>query len=221
MTRSGRCVKESPIQEEDYDSHDSYESAEDEFYKPPKNVGDNFYSSDSDSDSEKSAPRKNKKSEAREKHKPPKFILGDKEIDTDDSSFEGFEDEERSKSGAEPELNAVLTDADIATEVEAPLPSLISPIQTPLEIDISQSESIPPTQDTQQDQLVARPPKLQVIKRKTRLSSSPKPTATTSVAVSAETIKGTSSGTAKRLDNFMTFVPTPGFKAPKKNNEKV
>ncbi|RYQ80348.1 hypothetical protein Ahy_Scaffold1g106822 [Arachis hypogaea] len=56
----------------------------------------------------------------------------------------------------EPELNAAPTDAD----------NVPSPIQPPSEIDINQSESIPPTQDTQQDQLVARPPKLQVIKRK-------------------------------------------------------
>ncbi|XP_016172573.1 uncharacterized protein LOC107614962 [Arachis ipaensis] len=123
--------------------------------------------------------------------------------------------------GAEPELNAASTDADNGTEVEAPLSSLPSPIQSPSEIDISQSESIPPTQDTQQDQLVGRPPKLQVIKRKARLTSSPKPTATGSVAVSAETIKGTSSGITKRLANFMSFVPTPSFKAPRKNDDKV
>ncbi|RYQ87798.1 hypothetical protein Ahy_B09g095337 [Arachis hypogaea] len=279
VTRSGRCVREGPIQEEDYDSHDSYESTEDELYKPPKVLGDNLYSSDSDNDSEKGSPRKQKKAEAREKHRPPKSRLGDKEIDTDDSSYKGFEDEESSESasvpppvkpkprrptkkrrdkkeqpsgsntkmkrkynpircmycgevghnkrvvapaaeGAEPELNAASTDADNGTEVEAPLSSLPSPIQSPSEIDISQSESIPPTQDTQQDQLVGRPPKLQVIKRKARLTSSPKPTATGSVAVSAETIKGTSSGITKRLANFMSFVPTPSFKAPRKNDDK-
>ncbi|RYR51513.1 hypothetical protein Ahy_A06g026534 [Arachis hypogaea] len=154
VTRSGRCVREGPIQKEYSDSHDSYESAEDELYKPPKVLGDNLYSSDNDSDSEKGAPRKQKKAEAREKHRPPKSRLGDKEIDTDDSSYEG-------------------------------------------------------------------PPKLQVIKRKARLTSSPKFTATGSVGVSTKTIKGTSFGTVKRLTNFMTFVPNPGFKAPRRNGDKV
>ncbi|RYR31255.1 hypothetical protein Ahy_B01g056052 [Arachis hypogaea] len=69
--------------------------------------------------------------------------------------------------------------------------------------------------------MIARPPKLQVIKRKARLTSFPKHIATGFVVVSAETIKGTSSGTAKRLANFMTFVPTPGFKAPRKTDDKV
>ncbi|RYR05401.1 hypothetical protein Ahy_B06g085259 [Arachis hypogaea] len=94
VTRSGRCVRECPIQEEDSDSHDSYESTEDELYKPPKILGDNLYSSDSG----KGSPRKQKKAEAREKHRPPKSILGDKEIDSNDSSYEGFEDEESSES---------------------------------------------------------------------------------------------------------------------------
>ncbi|XP_016195104.1 uncharacterized protein LOC107636082 [Arachis ipaensis] len=105
--------------------------------------------------------------------------------------------------GAEPDLNFAPTDTDIGTEAEAPLPSLPSPTQPDSEIDSS------------------RPPKLQVIKRKARVPSSPKHIATRSVVVSAETIKGTSSGTAKRLANFMTFVPTPGFKAPRKTDDKV
>ncbi|RYR66421.1 hypothetical protein Ahy_A03g012397 isoform B [Arachis hypogaea] len=71
------------------------------------------------------------------------------------------------------------------------------------------------------DQLFGRLAKLQVIKRKARLTSSPKHVVTGSVAVSAETIKGTSSGTAKRLKKFMTFVPTLGFKAPRKTDDKV
>ncbi|XP_016167960.1 pollen-specific leucine-rich repeat extensin-like protein 1 [Arachis ipaensis] len=166
VTRSGRTVREGPIQDEDSDSHDSYESTEDELYKPPKVVGDSLYSSESDSDSGKGSQRKQKQAEAKEKHRPPKSRLADKEIDTDDSSYEGFEDEET-------------------------------------------------------DQLIGRPPKLQVIKRKARSISSPKHIATGSVAVSAETIKGTSSRTAKRLEKFMTFVPTPVFKAPRKNDDKV
>ncbi|RYR18867.1 hypothetical protein Ahy_B03g063477 isoform A [Arachis hypogaea] len=78
VTRSGRTVREGPIQDEDSDSHDSYESIEDELYKPPK------------------WKRFTKKAEAKEKHRPLKSRLADKEIDTDDSSYEGFEDEESS-----------------------------------------------------------------------------------------------------------------------------
>ncbi|RYQ93525.1 hypothetical protein Ahy_B09g099805 [Arachis hypogaea] len=99
VTRSGRTVREGPIQDEDYDSHDSYESTEDELYKPPKVLGDSLYSSESDSDSGKGSQRKQKQAEAKEKHRPPKSRLADKEIDTDDSSYEGFEDEESSESG--------------------------------------------------------------------------------------------------------------------------
>ncbi|RYR49100.1 hypothetical protein Ahy_A07g035396 [Arachis hypogaea] len=123
--------------------------------------------------------------------------------------------------GAEPEVNAAPTDTDIGTEAEAPMPSLPSPTQADSESDSSELECIPPTKEPLKDQLIGRPPKLQVIKRKARLTSSPKHIATGSVAVSAETIKGTSSGTAKRLEKFMTFVPTPGFNAPRKTDDKV
>ncbi|RYR61404.1 hypothetical protein Ahy_A04g018581 [Arachis hypogaea] len=99
VTRSGRTVREGPIQDEDSDSHDSYESTEDELYKPPKVLGDNLYSSESESESEKGSQRKQKQAEAKEKHRPLKSRLADKEIDTDDSSYEGFEDEESSESG--------------------------------------------------------------------------------------------------------------------------
>ncbi|KAL4306125.1 hypothetical protein AHAS_Ahas16G0147000 [Arachis hypogaea] len=37
--------------------------------------------------------------------------------------------------------------------------------------------------------------------------------------ISAETIKGTSSATVKKLANFMTFVPTIGFKPPRKTDK--
>ncbi|RYR48266.1 hypothetical protein Ahy_A07g034280 [Arachis hypogaea] len=110
--------------------------------------------------------------------------------------------------GADPEVNVVPIEHDNALEAVAPLPSLPSPIQLSIEIDISQSESIPPTQDTQQ-----------VIKAKARTRSSPKPTAAAPVAISTETIKGTSSATVKKLANFMTFVPTPYFKHPRKNDK--
>nr|XP_025665118.1 myb-like protein V [Arachis hypogaea] len=100
LTRSGKYVKDPSILEEDSDSHDSYESAEDELYRPPKFLGDNLYSSDSDSDTDnkKSGTRKDIKYEVREKYRPPKTRLGDKEIETDDSSYEGSEDEQSSDS---------------------------------------------------------------------------------------------------------------------------
>ncbi|RYR73802.1 hypothetical protein Ahy_A02g008306 [Arachis hypogaea] len=104
LIRSGRQVKEAPIQKDDSDSHDSYESAEDELYRPPKVVGDNLYSSDSDSDNLYS------KSDVREKHKLPKARLGNNEIDTDDSSYEGSEDEQSSNSDLDDSNGA--SDAD-------------------------------------------------------------------------------------------------------------
>ncbi|RYR09083.1 hypothetical protein Ahy_B05g077151 [Arachis hypogaea] len=385
LTRSGRYVKQAPIQEEDSDTHDAYESAEDELYKPPKVVGDNLYSSDSDSetDNRKSGARKDIKSEGREKYRPPKTRLGDKEIKTDDSSYEGSEDEQSSDSDLDEDdndleaiglfsgvvmkkknctkciagqpiwlltwesahalvgmpcmhaISAIQDKNDKRTEeychdwlkIEAyrrtyyfnvnPIkgqdlwkkhhillqshppfkPKLGRPMKKrrrendeqptgsktkmkrkynpirymyyieighnkrgcakkkaldaeknarqmqlqlaviapaadgadlevnvvppPTEIDISQSESIPPTQATQQDEVIARPPKLQVIKEKARARSSSKPTAVALVAISAETIKWTSSVTAKKLANFMTFVPTPGFKHPRKNDKPL
>ncbi|RYR25359.1 hypothetical protein Ahy_B02g059053 isoform A [Arachis hypogaea] len=121
--------------------------------------------------------------------------------------------------GADPEVNDVPLEPDTTPEAITPLPSLPAPIQPPTEIDISQSESIPPTQATPQDEVASRPPKLQVIKAKARARSSPTPTASAPVAISAETIKGTNSATAKKLANFMTFVPTPGFKHPRKNDK--
>ena len=96
-------MKETPLQEDDTDSHDSYESTEDELYRPPKVVGDNLYSSDSDSDSNsgnrKRSGERDSRFEVREKHKPPKKRLADKKIDTDDSNYEGSEDEQSSESG--------------------------------------------------------------------------------------------------------------------------
>nr|XP_025702792.1 uncharacterized protein LOC112803519 [Arachis hypogaea] len=116
LTRSGRHVKEVPIQEEDNDSHDSYESTEDELYRPSKVVGDNLHSSDSDSDSEtdnrNSGRIKDSKSELREKHRPPKTRLGDKEIETDDSIYEGSEDEKSSDSHLDEDDDDLEGDSD-------------------------------------------------------------------------------------------------------------
>ncbi|KAL4337154.1 hypothetical protein AHAS_Ahas12G0081800 [Arachis hypogaea] len=111
LTRFGRHVKEVPIQKEDSDSHDSYESTEDELYKPPKVVGDNLYNSekDTETDNRNSSGRKDSKFEVREKHRPPKTRLRDKEIETDDSSYEGSEDEQSSDSGMLTSLGLVVT----------------------------------------------------------------------------------------------------------------
>ncbi|RYR27300.1 hypothetical protein Ahy_B01g051357 [Arachis hypogaea] len=82
----------------------------------------------------------------------------------------------------------------------------------PTEMIIDQSEGVP-------DKVRARPPKLHVKKGKTTISASPQPAAATTIPISAETIKGTSSATAKKLAGFMTFVPTPGFKHPRKKDK--
>ncbi|RYQ82780.1 hypothetical protein Ahy_B10g101347 [Arachis hypogaea] len=79
--------------------------------------------------------------------------------------------------GVEPEVNSV-------PDEHNPAPTVI---------DISQSESIPPTQDTQQLGL----PSYRSLKGKPDLGSA----------------------TAKKLANSMTFVPTPGFKPPRKTDK--
>ncbi|RYR09760.1 hypothetical protein Ahy_B05g078167 [Arachis hypogaea] len=94
-TRAGRHVKTVEV-EEDSDSHDSYESAEDSLYKPPKVLGDD--ESSSDSDDSVNSTRLNKKSEVKEKHKLAKTRLAEKEIETDDLSYEASEDEDESDS---------------------------------------------------------------------------------------------------------------------------
>ncbi|RYQ96300.1 hypothetical protein Ahy_B08g092005 isoform C [Arachis hypogaea] len=115
VTRSGRQVKEAPLQEDDTDSHDFYESTEYELYRSLKVVGDNLYSSDSDSDSNsgnrKRSGERDSRFEVREKHKPPKKRLADKKIDTDDSNYEGSEDEQSSESD--------LDDSDGASDADS------------------------------------------------------------------------------------------------------
>ncbi|XP_025628216.1 uncharacterized protein [Arachis hypogaea] len=97
-TRAGRHVKTLEV-EEDSDSHDSYESVEDSLYKPPKVLGDD--GSSNDSDDGVNSTRLNKKNEIKEKHKPAKTRLAEKEIETDDSSYEASEDEDESDSDLE------------------------------------------------------------------------------------------------------------------------
>ncbi|RYR28277.1 hypothetical protein Ahy_B01g052395 [Arachis hypogaea] len=122
--RSGRQVKATPV-DNDSDSHDSYESAEDSLYKPPKVAGDSIYSSDSD------------------------------------SGVDGVESSRAKKTRSR-----------------------------------------------------GRPPKLHVTRARAKENASPG-----AVVVSAETIKDSSSATAKKLASFMTFVPTPGFKSPRKKKD--
>ncbi|XP_057746915.1 uncharacterized protein LOC130966162 [Arachis stenosperma] len=97
-TRAGRHVKTLEV-EEDSDSHDSYESAKDSLYKPPNVLRDD--ESSSDSDDGVNSTGQNKKSEVKEKHKPAKTRLAEKEIETDDSSYEASEDEDDSDSDLE------------------------------------------------------------------------------------------------------------------------
>ncbi|RYQ83536.1 hypothetical protein Ahy_B10g102254 [Arachis hypogaea] len=87
------------------------------------------------------------------------------------------------------------------------------------EIPITQHAQLPLTQQSQTSTNVTqtrgggRPPKLHVTRARAKGHASPGP-----VVVSAETIKGSSSATAKKLASFMTFVPTPGFKPPRKKD---
>ncbi|KAL4316388.1 hypothetical protein AHAS_Ahas15G0280100 [Arachis hypogaea] len=60
-----------------------------------------------------------------------------------------------------------------------------------------------------QDKVRSRPPKIHVVKGKATTTASPQPATVATIPVSAETIKGTSSSTAKKLASLMTFVPTP------------
>ncbi|RYR72107.1 hypothetical protein Ahy_A02g006310 [Arachis hypogaea] len=67
-----------------------------------------------------------------------------------------------------------------------------------------------------------RPPKLQVSKGKGKRAISPQPAATTAtIPISVGTIKGTSAATTKKIASFMTFVPTPGFKRPRKKDNAI
>ncbi|RYR61936.1 hypothetical protein Ahy_A04g019204 isoform B [Arachis hypogaea] len=92
------------------------------------------------------------------------------------------------------------------------------PVQPQPDVEVSQPKETPPMQDTQspvQDPQGAKrgkPPILYVIKSNARLNASTK----SPVAISAETLKGTTSATAKKMQTFMTFVPTQGFKRPRK-----
>ncbi|XLR01616.1 hypothetical protein S83_067814 [Arachis hypogaea] len=72
-----------------------------------------------------------------------------------------------------------------------------------------------------QDKVRSRPPKLHVVKGKATTPTSPQSATAATIPVLAETIKGTSSVTAKKLASLMNFVPTPGFKHPRKKDKYV
>ncbi|RYR48524.1 hypothetical protein Ahy_A07g034546 [Arachis hypogaea] len=283
-TRAGRHVKAIEV-EEDSDSHDSYESAEDSLYKPPRVLGDD--ESSSDSDDGVNSTRLNKKREVKEKHKPAKTRLAEKEIETDDSSYEASESEDESDSGIwlnqlpkpgrptkkrrkdkgeqpvgsstkmKRKYNPIrcmfcgevghnkrscakkkkedAEDQARQMQLQVALPNGPAPLtDDPNTNNEVQSHSFPPppvqpepavevnqpVQDTQlpvqdiQGEKRGRPPKLHVIKKKARSNASTQ----SPVAISAETLKGTTSATAKKMQTFMTFVPTPGFKRPRKKD---
>ncbi|RYQ99267.1 hypothetical protein Ahy_B07g087172 [Arachis hypogaea] len=92
-TRSGRQVKATPVAD-DSESHDSYDSAEDSLYKPPKVTGDSIYSSDSDSGVDGVESSRAKKLDHRKKHRPAADRTRDKAINTDDSSYEDIKSDE-------------------------------------------------------------------------------------------------------------------------------
>ncbi|RYR67042.1 hypothetical protein Ahy_A03g013279 [Arachis hypogaea] len=101
--RSGRQVKATPV-DNDSDSHDSYETAEDSLYKPPKIIGDSIYSSDNDSGVDGGQSSRAKKVNLREKHRPANDRARDKAIDTDDSSYEDIESDECSDADSDDNL---------------------------------------------------------------------------------------------------------------------
>ncbi|KAL1348898.1 hypothetical protein AAHE18_07G113500 [Arachis hypogaea] len=70
-----------------------------------------------------------------------------------------------------------------------------------------------------QKETTPRPSKLKVVKGRAREKSSPQAVATSIASLSVETMRGTSSATAKRLADFMTFVSIPGFKPPRKKDK--
>ncbi|RYR74063.1 hypothetical protein Ahy_A02g008666 [Arachis hypogaea] len=227
-TRAGRHVKTLEV-EEDSDSHDSYESVEDSLYKPPKVLGDD--GSSNDSDDGVNSTRLNKKNEIKEKHKPAKTRLAEKEIETDDSSYEASEDEDESdsdlednplddvghnkkscakkkKEDAEEQARQMQLQLALA---KGPAP----PTDEPNTNNEVQSHSLPPPPVQPQPAVErGRQPKLHVIKSKARSNASTQ----SPVAISAETFKGTTSATAKKMQTFMTFVPIPGFKRPRKKD---
>ncbi|XP_020979353.1 uncharacterized protein LOC110271966 [Arachis ipaensis] len=77
----------------------------------------------------------------------------------------------------------------------------------PVEIDISQPTASD-VEDSQKDHGIKRPSKLSPRRRSSPLATS----------VPVNSMQGASSGTTTRLVNYMKFIPTPGFKAPRKKN---
>ncbi|RYR76970.1 hypothetical protein Ahy_A01g001463 isoform B [Arachis hypogaea] len=77
----------------------------------------------------------------------------------------------------------------------------------PVEIDISQL-IISDVEDSQKDHGIKRPSKLSPRRRSSPLATS----------VPVNFMQGVNSGTATKLVNYMKFIPTPGFKAPRKKN---
>ncbi|RYQ95684.1 hypothetical protein Ahy_B08g091029 isoform A [Arachis hypogaea] len=73
-----------------------------------------------------------------------------------------------------------------------------------------------------QAKMRGRPPKVQVCKGKGKRAASPHSAPPTAIApISAGTIRGSSAATTKKLASFMIFVPTPGFKRPRKKDDAI
>ncbi|RYR53247.1 hypothetical protein Ahy_A06g028263 [Arachis hypogaea] len=77
----------------------------------------------------------------------------------------------------------------------------------PVEIDISQPTAFD-VEDSQKDHGIKKPSKLSPRRRSSPLATS----------IPVNPMQGASSGTASKLVNYMKFIPTPGFKAPRKKN---
>ncbi|RYR12116.1 hypothetical protein Ahy_B04g069654 [Arachis hypogaea] len=88
----------------------------------------------------------------------------------------------------------------------------------PIEMILDQSDGVPVTQEFQPLSVSSQ---LHVKKGKATTPASPQLAAIATISVSAETIKGTSSATAKKLASLKTFVPTSGFKHPRKKDKDV
>ncbi|RYQ95683.1 hypothetical protein Ahy_B08g091029 isoform B [Arachis hypogaea] len=107
--------------------------------------------------------------------------------------------------------NELPTDADGAT-LHNPLPLSVSP---PPKRSNAATETTPA-------KMRGRPPKVQVCKGKGKRAASPHSAPPTAIApISAGTIRGSSAATTKKLASFMIFVPTPGFKRPRKKDDAI
>ncbi|RYR46901.1 hypothetical protein Ahy_A07g032765 [Arachis hypogaea] len=119
------------------------------------------------------------------------------------------------------QLQLALTEPNTDAPNELPTDAAHATPDNPVPLSVS-----PPPQRSNAASYIAkvrgRPPKLQVFKGKGKRVVSPQPAPTTAtIPISAGTIKGSSAATTKKLASLMTFVPTPGFKRPRKKDNTI